>query len=129
MTETAERPARILIVEDDYLIALELEHRLNEAGFRVVGVAESADKAVALGRSERPEVVVMDIRLVGQRDGIDAAVELLRQYSIPSIFASAHADEATLKRAETAQPLGWLQKPYSTTALVELLNRVLSTKH
>jgi DNA-binding NarL/FixJ family response regulator len=63
-----------LIVEDDYLVALELEHRLIEAGFDVVGVAGSADEAVTSAASNRPDVAIMDIRLGNGRDGIDAAL-------------------------------------------------------
>src|ERR671914_540257 len=72
----AIRPARVLLVEDDYFVALELESHLLEAGFVVVGTATTAEEAIVLAASESPELAIMDIRLAGLRDGIDAAIEL-----------------------------------------------------
>lgn len=114
----AATQARVLIVEDDFLIALELEHRLLDAGFEVVGTAMTADEAIGLAKSEKPDLAIMDIRLAGRRDGVDAAIELFSTYGIRSIFASAHADNETRKRAAPASPVGWLQKPYSAEDLV-----------
>jgi DNA-binding NarL/FixJ family response regulator len=121
----AGRRPRILIVEDDYLVALDLEHRLLEAGFDVVGVAGSADDAIASATSDRPDLAIMDIRLGSGRDGIDAALELLRDLNIRCIFATAHGDDATIHRAREARPLGWLTKPYSFEALVGTINEAL----
>ena len=89
----AVRPARILLVEDDYFVALELESRLSEAGFEVVGIASTAEEALEMAASGMPELAIMDIRLGGPRDGVDAATELLAKLGVPSIFATAHADE------------------------------------
>ena len=111
-------PSRILVVEDDYFIAADLEYRLTEAGFAVVGVAASADEAVALAESGTPRLAIMDIRLAGQRDGVDAAIELFDRLGVPSIFVTAHGDEQTRRRAARAKPLGWLQKPYAPDSLV-----------
>jgi DNA-binding NarL/FixJ family response regulator len=72
-------PTRILVVEDDFLIALQTEAALTEAGFSVVGIAATAEEAIALAREQRPFLAVMDIRLAGERDGIDAAGELFRE--------------------------------------------------
>ncbi|MBX6375193.1 MAG: response regulator [Acetobacteraceae bacterium] len=113
---------RVLIVEDEYFVALASEDALLEAGFGVVGVAATAEDAVALAGAERPDLVLMDIRLAppgAARDGIDAAAEILARYGIPSLFATAHADPGTRLRGErAAQPLGWLSKPYSPEELV-----------
>jgi DNA-binding NarL/FixJ family response regulator len=119
------RPARVLIVEDEYLIALELENRLLEAGFVVTGIAATADEAISRARSEDPDLAIMDIRLAGRRDGVEAALELFRSFGIRSIFASAHADPSTRKRAEPASPIGWLQKPYPGDALLRLIRDFL----
>lgn len=126
-SRAALRPARILMVEDDYIVALELEHRLTEAGFDVVGVAGTAEEAVDLARDERPELAIMDIRLAGPRDGVDAAIDLLAM-GVACLFATAHGDEQTRWRAAAAKPLGWLQKPYSSQALIEAVNQALATK-
>jgi DNA-binding NarL/FixJ family response regulator len=117
----AARPPRILIVEDEYLIALELENRLLEAGFEVTGIAATAGEATSLARSENPDLAIMDIRLAGRRDGVEAAVELFTSFGIRSIFASAHADPDTRKRAAPASPIGWLQKPYPADELIRLI--------
>jgi two-component system, response regulator PdtaR len=121
---SALRPVRILVVEDDYFVAIELEHRLKEAGFEVVGIAGTADEALEMA-SQRPELAIMDIRLAGLRDGVDAAIELLARFGVPSIFATAHGDQDTRKRAEPAKPLGWLEKPYSPESLIALVNMTL----
>src|SRR5207253_224033 len=108
--------------------ALELEHRLLEAGFDVVGIAASAEDALAKARSGKPDLAVMDIRLAGARDGIDAAIDLIA-LGIPSIFATAHADPETKQRAEQARPLGWLQKPYAPQSAIALIEQVLAAKN
>jgi DNA-binding NarL/FixJ family response regulator len=111
---------RILIVEDEYLIALELENRLLDAGFEVVGIAATAGEAISLAGSEKPHLAIMDIRLAGHTDGVDTAIEIFATLGIRSIFSSAHAeDAATRRRASPAAPVGWLQKPYPAKAVIE----------
>jgi DNA-binding NarL/FixJ family response regulator len=112
-----ERP-RLLIVEDDFLVGMELEAGLADAGFDVGGVAATADEAVRLARELRPDLVVMDVRLSGGRDGIDAAVEIRAVTGIGTVFATAYGDPATRGRAEPAAPAGWVSKPYTIEALV-----------
>lgn len=119
----AARPrGRVLIVEDEYFVALDTEDALSAAGFTVVGMAATADEAIALAGAERPDVVLMDIRLAGPRDGIAAAAEIRRRFGIPSLFATAHADAATRARGDgAATPLGWLAKPYTQREVVEAM--------
>jgi len=117
-------PVRVLLVEDDYLVAMEVEHQLAQAGFEVTGVATSADEAVAMSKSQKPDLAIMDIRLIGTRDGVDAAIELARDFGIRSVFATAHSDARTRERAAVANPLGWLQKPYSANELVSLIKSI-----
>jgi two-component system, response regulator PdtaR len=118
-------PARILIVEDDFLVASDMEAGLTDAGMEIVGVASSAEEALKLARTERPTVVVMDIRLAGKRDGIDAALELFNTLGIRCVFATAHNDEDTRLRAEPANPIAWVPKPYSMASLVEAVRRAV----
>lgn len=120
------RAARILVVEDDFLIALELEHRLTDAGFEVVGIAVTAGEAISMAGLENPELAIVDIRLADRSDGVEAATVLFETLGIRSIFASAHADAETRKRAAAASPIGWLQKPYSAEALLRLVRGYLS---
>ena len=117
---------RILVVEDDFLIALQTEAALAEAGFDVIGAATTAEEAIALAREQPPSLAVMDIRLASERDGIDAARELFKELNIRCIFATAHDDPYTRQRAEPYAPLGWLAKPYTMASLVALVVESLS---
>jgi len=120
-----EVPVRILVVEDDFLVAMQMESALTEAGFEVAGIASSGEDAVELALGERPRLAVMDIRLAGDRDGIDTAVQLFSQQGIRCIFATAHHDEHARRRAAAAAPLGWLHKPYTMESLVGLVRYAL----
>ena len=124
--EQMEPPARILIVEDDFLVANEVEIALSDAGFDIVGVAAAAAEAVELAESQKPALVVMDVRLAGERDGIHAALEIFRTLGIRCIFATAYYDQYLLERARPAMPLGWLQKPYSMPSLVNAVRRAVT---
>jgi DNA-binding NarL/FixJ family response regulator len=112
---------RILIVEDDFLVAMQTEFALSDAGFEIAGIASTAEDALELAASQRPTLVLMDIRLASKRDGVDAALELFRLYGLRCIFATAHSDREVRSRAEPASPLGWLQKPYTMANLLELV--------
>jgi len=118
-------PNRVLIVEDEFLIALDAEDALRDAGLDVVGIAATFEDAVDFGERMRPDLVLMDIRLASPKDGIEAAVEIRRRFGIPSMFTSANHDEATMKRAEPADPVAWLPKPYTPEALVKATRAAL----
>jgi DNA-binding NarL/FixJ family response regulator len=119
-------PHRVLVVEDDFLVAGELVHWLARAGFEVVGPAASADEAVRLAREAKPDLIVMDIRLAGARDGVDAAIEIYRSLGIRCVFATAHSDPRTMARGREANPLAWIAKPYSPSGLVTELKALLA---
>jgi two-component system, response regulator PdtaR len=119
------KPARLLIAEDEHLVAIEIENTLADAGFQVVGVAGTAEEAIKLALSEKPDLAVMDIRLAGARDGVDAALELFNLTGMRCIFATAHHDAGTRLRAQPARPLAWLSKPYEPAALVEAVRGAL----
>ena len=118
-------PPRILVVEDDYFVALDLEGGLRAAGMEVLGPVPTAVAAIALAKAEHPLLAVMDIRLAGEKDGIDVALELYRTLGIRCIFASAHADSPYRQRAAAAEPLGWVQKPYTIGAVVAAVKQAL----
>ncbi len=120
--------ARILIVEDDYFVGLQNEDMLTKAGFSVVGVATTGDYALALAAREKPDLVLMDIRLAHSGDGVDTAIKLLQKHRIRSIFVTAHADPAIRSRAVSARPLGWLIKPFTAAALVKAVREALVAK-
>lgn len=93
-----EPSARILVVEDDFVVAAGIGRALSDAGFDVAGVAPSADEAVELAESQKPSLIVMDVRLAGELDGIQAVVEIFQKLGIRSIFATAHYDPRSIER-------------------------------
>jgi two-component system, response regulator PdtaR len=108
---TARR--RVLVVDDEWLISAQIEQILTTAGFEIVGTAYDAASAIALADRERPDLVLMDIRLQGAVDGIDAAREIADRFGIRSLFVSAHTDQGTIARTLAARPVGWLPKPFT----------------
>jgi CheY-like chemotaxis protein len=116
---------RVLLVEDDFLIASLTEDALSAAGYTLIPTATTAMEAIRLALSERPNIILMDIRLAGARDGIFAATEIYRQTGIRCIYTTAHTDEATKQRAAPTRPAGWLAKPYNHTDLLLIIDRIL----
>jgi CheY-like chemotaxis protein len=102
----------ILIVEDEMLLALDLEHMLRDAGYDVCGVATDAEEAVTVAEKCLPDLALMDVRLAHESSGIDAARRLRRGWNVPSIFISANLDQDTRAHAMEAAPLGFVDKPY-----------------
>jgi CheY-like chemotaxis protein len=113
---------RILIVEDEMFVALDIEAAVIKAGHKVVGFAGTAERAVGLADELRPDLVLMDIRLPGERDGIDAAIEIRQRFDIPSLMISAYSDAETRERAAPAGALGFISKPFDHALLVLALN-------
>lgn len=109
---------RILIVEDDTLIAQELEIRLIDLGYEIAGIASSGSEAVALADELKPALVLMDIMLKGEMDGIQAADEITRRIQIPIIYLSAFTDKITLQRAKITEPYGYIVKPFNERELL-----------
>ncbi len=117
---------RVLIVEDEALIALELEDMLAMLGLEVVGTAQSADEAVRTAAATKPDFVTMDVSLLGARDGVSAAAEIYDRFGLRSVFITAYGDPQTAERAEPARPLGMIAKPVTTGSLAEALPRLLA---
>lgn len=119
---------RLLIVDDDWLISLQLKQLLTTAGYEIVGTASDAATAVTLAEQERPDLVLMDIRLQGPVDGVEAAREIIDRFAIQSLFVSAHTDQGTITRTLAARPRGWLPKPFTDAELLQAVRTALSTK-
>jgi CheY-like chemotaxis protein len=119
------RSLRVLIVEDEFFISLHTKGLLQALGHVVVAVAVSADQAVRIAEREQPDVVLMDIRLQGLHDGIDAADEIRRRLNIGSLFVTANTDPQTRQRAQAVQPLGFLEKPLTEHRLRLGLSKVV----
>ncbi|HEY0712113.1 MAG TPA: response regulator, partial [Polyangia bacterium] len=125
--------ARILVVEDEPELAAEVEQTLIELGYDVVGRAASGDEAIARAEERLPDLVLMDIRLRGERDGIETAAEIRDRFRLPVVFMSAHTDEATLGRARRSSPYGYVVKPFTlgelwTAVEIALERHALETK-
>lgn len=113
--------ARVIIAEDDFLIGMQIQETLSAAGLDVAGIAVTAEEVLDQARLERPVLVVMDVRLAGRHDGIEAAGKLYRQFNIRCIFATANDDLHTRERAQSFAPFGWLTKPYTMASLLALV--------
>jgi PAS domain S-box-containing protein len=101
----------VLIVEDERIVAADLQARLEELGYEVVDTADTGPRAVACVEQNRPDLVLMDIQIRGPADGITVANELRRRWQIPVVFITANANDATIARARETAPYGYLLKP------------------
>lgn len=108
---------KILIVEDEPIVALDLQQEIQQMGCEVVGVAESAEEALLAVSTNRTDLVLMDIRIVGNLDGIQTARLLRSMYRTPTIFLTSYSDETTIARAARAMPYGYLTKPFQSGEL------------
>jgi PAS domain S-box-containing protein len=115
----------ILIVEDERIVALELEARLRRMGHAVVGSVASAREAIAESRRLVPDLVLMDIKLQGEMDGIDAAATLRSELDVPVVYLTAFADDETVQRAKITQPYGYLLKPFHERELHVVIDLAL----
>ena len=111
------REHKIVIVEDEGLIAADLQGRLERAGYRVPGVAGTGNEALEVIRQKSPDLVLMDIRLRGNMDGIQVAERVRRDFDIPVVFLTAYEDRNTLERAGKTQAFGYIKKPLNSASL------------
>jgi DNA-binding NarL/FixJ family response regulator len=109
--------AKVLVVEDEDIVALDLQETLVDLGYHVVGVAGSGPKAIRLIKEHDPNVVLLDIHLRGEMDGIAVAASVTNRQSTAVIFLSAHTDDSTFQRAMGTRPYGFLAKPFSKNDL------------
>jgi two-component system, cell cycle response regulator len=110
-------PISILLVEDEGLIARDLEDTLTRLGYRVSGIASEGAQAIEMARDLHPQLVVMDVGLRGEVDGIEAACAIQEESPVPVIFLTGHTDTETLQRAVLTGPLGYLTKPFQEADL------------
>jgi PAS domain S-box-containing protein len=118
LPQTSEAPTtRILVVEDDRVVALDLAGTLNELGYVVAGMATRGEEAVDEAKRLKPHLILMDVRLAGQMDGIQAAQAINQQRDVPVIYLTAHSDNETLRRATHAAAFGYIVKPFKSPEL------------
>jgi PAS domain S-box-containing protein len=112
---------KILIVEDEQIVARNIEKRLIASGYRVVASAVTGEEAIEKVRSFSPDIVLMDIKLKGKMDGVEAADFIRKNYHLPIIFLTSYTDEETFQRAKITEPFGYLIKPFD----IKELNRTV----
>ena len=118
---------KVLVVEDEGLIALDIAGRLESMGHSVVGTASTAEEALA--QAGAADIVLMDIRIDGEHDGIQAATEIRERYRLPVVFLTAHADRATLERAKQAGAFGYIVKPMGPSSLQAGIEMAVAKHH
>lgn len=123
--ETPISARRILVVEDEALVAMATSQLLEDAGYEVVGMAADAAQALRIAEQAKPDLVLMDIRLRGGDDGIETAVKLRQLYGVRILYVSAHGDSKTLARAAETEPVGFVGKPHTTDELLGAVGRAL----
>ncbi|MCE3222188.1 MAG: putative Response regulator [Nitrospira sp.] len=109
--------AKILIVDDEVVVAEAIRRQLRSLGYSVVGVVSTGTEAIQLAGEYRPDLILMDIKLKGPMDGIEAAGTIQLRYAIPVIYLTAFSDEETLERARATLPLAYLIKPFVSSDL------------
>jgi len=124
MSPTVSKP-RILVVEDESIVARDIQFQLLELGYEVAGHAARGDEAIELAGAIRPDLVLMDIQLAGEMDGIAAARVMRNQFGLPVVFLTAFAADDTLDRAKLSEPYGYILKPFSERELRTVLTMAL----
>ncbi|MDP8979125.1 MAG: sigma 54-interacting transcriptional regulator [Acidobacteriota bacterium] len=119
------RPARIMIVEDERITAEDIHDILTHLGYTVTAMVSTGAGAIFEAERSRPDLVMMDIRIQGDMDGIQAAREIRDRFDIPVVYLTAHADRETLDRAKLAEPLGYLIKPFQESELLASIEMAL----
>ena len=116
---------RVLIVEDENIIALDIHSILENLGFEVCGIVSSGEQSVELAFKQRPDLVLMDIRLKGGMSGLEAAEIIHHKYKIPIIYITAYGDELTLEKAIRSESVGFITKPFEVHELKNAIKAIL----
>lgn len=119
-----EQP-RLWIVEDEAIVAMDLQNRLMARGYQVLGISSYAEDAIEKIREHRPDIVLMDIVLKGEMDGITAAGAIKEEMGIPVVYLTAYADKQTIERAKVTEPYGYILKPFEEPNVLSVLEIAL----
>ncbi len=122
---TISSPPKILMVEDDMIIAADISMQLTKLGYEVIGISTRGEDAVHTIENNRPDIILMDIILSGKMNGIDAARIILERFQIPTIFLTSNSDDATFQKAITVKPYAFISKPYQKADLERTLKLAL----
>src|SRR5512136_2513299 len=122
---SAESKIRILVVEDELIIAKGIEKRLIALGYSVIDIVPTGEEAVETALNEMPDLVLMDVCLQGRMDGVMAAEKIRSKADIPVIYLTAYADSDTLARAKITEPFGYIVKPFQDITLKSAIEMAL----
>lgn len=126
MTEKEKKEkAKIMIVDDETIVAEDLKGRLLDLGYEVCAVASTGSEAIAKAQKSGPDLILMDIRLKGDMDGIEAAEKIKRRFDISVVYLTAYSDQTTLDRAKVTTPFGYLIKPFAERELYSTIEMAL----
>jgi len=117
---------KVLIAEDEALLAMSYQMSLELKGCEVVGIATTGQQAIDMANSAAPDIVLMDIKLKGSMDGIDAAIQIKKIHNIPIIYITGNTDDRTRERAFLTHPLRYLEKPVESSLLCEIIEQVMN---
>lgn len=117
---------KILIVEDESIVAKDLEMTLNHLGYDVIGNCDNGDEAYKIALEKKPDLLLMDIFIKGKTDGIETASRIKKELSVPVVYLTAFSDESTLNRAKETKPHGYLTKPFDEKDLYITVEMVLN---
>ena len=116
---------QILIVEDDLIVAQSIKTHLNTLGYQVPAMETSGEAAIQKAKEVQPDLILMDIKLSGKMDGVEAAAEIRSCFNIPVVYLTAYADEETLGRAKITEPFGYILKPFGVKDLHSTIEMAL----
>ncbi len=103
---------KVLIVDDEIILAMDVKNQLEKLGYNVVGIANNGEDAIKLTKERTPDVILMDIVIKGDMDGIDTTQQINKLYDTPIIYTTAYFDDDILKRAKKTKSYGYIIKPY-----------------
>ena len=116
----------VLVVEDEFIVSLEIQDRLEALGYRVIGTASKAEEAIKIANECKPDLILMDIQLDGKKDGIDAAFSIKNLYDVPIIFITAFTEKITSERVRKIPPhYGYILKPFEEKDLQKSIEEAL----
>jgi len=118
--------ANIIIVEDEAIVAMENKMNLHFAGHQIVAIVSSAEAAIDAFNLEKPDLLLMDIKLRGEMDGIEAMIVIRQKSNIPVIFLTGNSDAKTKQRVQSISNASYLQKPVLTVEIIDEVNKILS---
>jgi AmiR/NasT family two-component response regulator len=118
-----QTPRSVLIVEDESIMVMLLELKIKTAGFSICDSVGSKDEAISAAIEHSPDIIIMDIRLNGNSDGIEAAAEIVKKIKTQIIFTTGYSDPETIQRAQQVKPLAYLVKPFEMSELISIMKK------